>query len=46
MMRYIYLMEDGMSDVIRDMGAGFLRSRLKRLGEWLKIGAARVSDGV
>lgn len=31
-----------MSDVIRDMGAGFLGSRLKRLGERMQAGAARV----
>ncbi len=31
-----------MDDVIRDMGAGFLGSRLKRLGERMQAGAARV----
>lgn len=31
-----------MSDVIREMGAGFLGSRLKRLGERMQAGAARV----
>ena len=31
-----------MTDVIRDMGAGFLGSRLKRLGERMQAGAARV----
>ena len=31
-----------MSDVLRDMGAGFLGSRLKRLGERMQAGAARV----
>lgn len=31
-----------MSDVIRDMGAGFLGSRLKRLGERMQAGAAKV----
>lgn len=34
-----------MSDVIRDMGAGFLGSRLKRLGERMQAGAARVITG-
>lgn len=34
-----------MSDVIRDMGAGFLGSRLKRLGERMQAGAARVIIG-
>lgn len=34
-----------MSDVIRDMGAGFLGSRLKRLGERMQAGAARVIAG-
>lgn len=31
-----------MSDVIRDMGTGLLGSRLKRLGEQMQAGAARV----
>lgn len=31
-----------MGDVIRDMGVGFLGSRLKRLGERMQAGAARV----
>ena len=31
-----------MSDLLRDMGAGFLGSRLKRLGERMQAGAARV----
>lgn len=31
-----------MTDVIRDMGAGFLGCRLKRLGEHMQAGAARV----
>lgn len=34
-----------MSDVLRDMGAGFLGSRLKRLGERMQAGAARVITG-
>ena len=34
-----------MGDVIRDMGAGFLGSRLKRLGERMQAGAARVITG-
>jgi GNAT superfamily N-acetyltransferase/DNA-binding MarR family transcriptional regulator len=31
-----------MTDVLRDMGAGFLGSRLKRLGERMQVGAARI----
>ncbi len=34
-----------MDDVIREMGAGFLGSRLKRLGERMQAGAARVITG-
>ncbi len=34
-----------MSDVLRDMGAGFLGSRLKRLGERMQVGAARIITG-
>jgi len=34
-----------MTDVLRDMGAGFLGSRLKRLGERMQAGAARVIAG-
>jgi DNA-binding MarR family transcriptional regulator/GNAT superfamily N-acetyltransferase len=34
-----------MNDVIREMGAGFLGSRLKRLGERMQAGAARVITG-
>ena len=34
-----------MGDVLREMGAGFLGSRLKRLGERMQAGAARVITG-
>lgn len=34
-----------MSDVLRDMGAAFMGSRLKRLGERMQVGAARVIAG-
>jgi GNAT superfamily N-acetyltransferase len=34
-----------MTDVIREMGAGFLGSRLKRLGERMQAGAAKVIAG-